>query len=87
METHDYDALNDAQCLHVDHFAEHLDLWRRRNLGEASCFKCARGDAQRRFPLEPDEVAQMDEYIATRFGAPKLPLDRVVWPVQVMVVN
>lgn len=71
MKPHDCEALNDAQCLHVDQFAEKLDLWRRRNMSEATAFRAARGDAQARFPLEGEEVVQMDEYIASRFGRPK----------------
>lgn len=85
MKPHDYEYLNDAQCLHVDHFAEKLDLWCLRNLGDATCW-CA--DAQRRFPLEDKEVARVDEYIAARFQRyPPEPRPPEGMPVPVLAVR
>lgn len=87
MLPHDYSALNDAQCVHVDHFERRLPVWRERNLGDELSFRAARGDAQRRFPLEGEDVAQMDTYIATRFGVPKVTSESKGLPVPVMVVS
>lgn len=87
MKPHDYDGLNDAQCLHVDLFKERLGAWRERNLGDALAFRAARGDAQRRFSLEGDEVAQMDEYIALRFGVPNAVRVPQGLPVPTMLVS
>lgn len=39
-------------------FAERLGAWRKRNLGDELAFRAARGDAQRRFPLNVEEVVQ-----------------------------
>ena len=87
MKPHDCEGLNDMQCWHADLFAEHLDLWRRRNMSEPVCFRAARADAQRRFPLEGEEVARMDEYIASRFGVPKAVHESKGQVVSMMVVN
>jgi hypothetical protein len=87
MLPHDYEGLNDVMCLHVDLFAEQLDLWRRRNMGEWMCFHLARSAAQHRFPLEGEEVAQMDAYIATKFEVPKVAREPEGLPVPVMVVR
>jgi hypothetical protein len=70
VKPHDCEGLNDMECWHADLFAQQLELWQGRNLGAPSCFKLARLDAQKRFPLEGDEVARVDEYLATRFGYP-----------------
>lgn len=87
LHPHDYDALNDFLCWHADAFSAALDLWRQRNLGESSCFKLARLDAQARFPLEGEEVAQMDAYISSRFGKPVPTREPDGRPLPVMVVS
>ena len=87
MKPHDCEGLNDIQCWHADHFAERLQLCRVRNIGEATAFRAARSAAQHRFPLEGEEVAQMDEYIASRFGAPKAAQDLGGLPMPVMVAG
>ena len=86
MKQHDYKNLPDALCVHVDCFAELLDLWRRRNLGEWTCFKLARDGAQKRYPLEPDEAEAVGVYIESRFGEPKSGRDPQGLPVPMMVV-
>jgi hypothetical protein len=67
-EPHDCENLNDFLCWHADLFHERVDFRRRRNFGDITCFKLARLDAQKRFPLEGEEVARIDEYVATKFG-------------------
>ena len=71
MKPHDYESLNDFLCWHADYFAKQLDLWRRRGVGDATCFRIACAAAQKRFPLEGEEVARMDSYIESRFGRPR----------------
>lgn len=44
-------------------------------------------DAQRRFPLVGEEVAQMDDYIASRFGVPLAAHEPEGLPVPMMVVR
>lgn len=70
MQRHDFESLNDFECWHAEHFVERLVFWRARNLGEGDCFRLARLDAQKRFPLEGEEQARLDAYIADRFGEP-----------------
>lgn len=87
MKPHDCEGLNDAQCLHADLFAERLERCRTRNIGEANAFRGARAAAPHRFPLDPDEVARMDEYIESRFGAPKTTWEPSRRGLSVMVVS
>lgn len=71
MKPHDCKGLNDMQYWHADLLRDQIGLWRWRNLGDTVCFKVARIDAQKRFPLEPEEAMRMDSYVAARFGSPK----------------
>ena len=87
MKSHDCEGLNDIQCWHADHFSEQLRLCRVRNIGEATCYIVACKAAQHRFPLEGDEVARMDEYIASRFGAPRAAREQQGVPAPVLVVS
>lgn len=87
MQPHDYEFLNDFECWHVEHFADRLELWRRRNLGDASCFRLARADARRRFPLDTEEAARVDAYVASRFGVPKEAREPEGYPAPVMVAG
>lgn len=87
MKLRDYEGLNDIECWHADHFAERLHFWRGRNVGDATCFRLARIDAQKRFPLEPEEVPRMDEYVATRFGTPRVERRPEGTPAPAFVVN
>lgn len=67
MKLHDCAGLNDAQCLHADHFFTRLAHWREgRGLGDQMCIKVARADAQVKFPLDELESAVMDEYLRVR---------------------
>ena len=87
MKPHDCENLNDLLCCHADRFSEPRDLWQNRNIGEASCFKLARGAAQKRFPLEGEEVAPMDAYIESRFGVPQAAREQGGVPAPVMVLS
>jgi hypothetical protein len=64
---HDYSGLNNAQRQHVKHFIGRLSHWRLQRLSDETCFRIARDDTQRKYPLKDEEGARMDVYIATRF--------------------
>ncbi|MCA1567273.1 MAG: hypothetical protein LC803_16795 [Acidobacteria bacterium] len=74
MKPHDCTVLNDAQCLHADHFFLRLAHWRDgRGLGDEMCIRVARGDAQRKYPLREHEQLVMDEYQRERVEVLKWP--------------
>ena len=91
MKPHDCTGLNDAQCLHADHFFKRLAHWREQSLADELRITAARGDAQREYPLDEPEQIVMDEYLRERVRVrnsrePKperwvdsLPVDFVVW--------
>ena len=87
MKPHDCEGLNDIQCWHADHFAEQYRELRWRLHGDATAFRVARLRAQTRFPLEGDEVAQMDAYIASSFVVPKARREPEGRPVPVLVAG
>lgn len=66
MKPHDCAGLNDAQCLHADHFFARFEHWRGRGFGDEKRFRVARGDAQAKYPLDDSERAVMDEYLRER---------------------
>ncbi|HEY9403332.1 MAG TPA: hypothetical protein VIQ24_11750 [Pyrinomonadaceae bacterium] len=67
MKPHDCTELNDAQCLHADHFFASLAHWRdNRGLSDQMCIRIARGNAQRKYPLDDEESAVIDEYLRVR---------------------
>jgi len=67
MKPHDCEGLNDAQVVHADHFLLRLAYWRDgRGLGDEMCVRVARGDAQRKQPLDDEERLVMDAYLKER---------------------
>jgi hypothetical protein len=67
MKPHNCTGLNDAQVLHADHFFLRLAHWRDgRGLGDEVCIRVARGDAERKYPLDELERVVMDAYLRER---------------------
>lgn len=54
------------QRLHVIHFFERLEYWRGTNLPEQRCLELARADASLKYPLGPEKLKPVDEYLARR---------------------
>jgi hypothetical protein len=66
MQPHDCTGLNDAPCLHADHFFLRFHYWRDRGISDELRARIARGDAQQKYPLEEHERLVMDEYLRER---------------------
>lgn len=74
MKSHDCEGLNDAQVVHADHFFLRLAHWRdARGLADQMCIKVARGDAERKHPLNEVEQPVMQKYLRERVEVRKWP--------------
>jgi hypothetical protein len=67
MKQHDYSGLNNAQRRYAKHFVGRLSYWRCQRLSDETCFRIARDDTQRKYPLKDGDISGMNVYIATRF--------------------
>ena len=71
MRHHDYEGLNDTQCVHVDYFLARLERHRCQNLGEGICRVLAGGAAATKYQLTADEQRGVDAYLARLLGEVK----------------